>query len=144
VAVRFFGLTQILLLVAILAGIFYQWKRSRDLRKTEGLNLDNIDLRSAIKRTSAPAGPKDGGYDQTKTAAAEIESAFPSWDAKTPPHEILGIASTASPDAVEAAYKRLLKRYHPDRFASWGPGYQKRAHHVVLLLQKAREKLSKG
>jgi DnaJ-domain-containing protein 1 len=143
VAVRFFGLTQILLLVAILAGIYFQWKRSRDLKKTEGLSLDNIDLRSAIKRTSAPAGPKDGGYDQTKTAAAEIESAFPSWDAKTPAHEILGVASTATPEAVEAAYKRLLKRYHPDRFASWGPGYQKRAHHVVLLLQKAREKLVK-
>ena len=34
------------------------------------------------------------------------------------PHTILGVPSTASIDEVKAAWHRLSKRYHPDRFSN--------------------------
>jgi hypothetical protein len=32
------------------------------------------------------------------------------------PHHVLGIAPDAEPEVVEAAYRALMKKYHPDRW----------------------------
>lgn len=31
------------------------------------------------------------------------------------PHQILGVAPDAEPEVVDAAYRALMKKYHPDR-----------------------------
>ena len=34
------------------------------------------------------------------------------------PYEILGVRETATDDEVKAAYKEMVKKYHPDRHAN--------------------------
>lgn len=36
---------------------------------------------------------------------------------KADPYSILGVAPEAEPEVVEAAYRALMKKYHPDRWA---------------------------
>jgi len=51
-------------------------------------------------------------------------------------YEILGVRRTASPDAIKRAYRRLVKRYHPDV----NPHY--RAREMFLEVKEAYEVLS--
>lgn len=127
-----FGTAHVLVLIAIVVGVFLYRKRMKDRERATALKLDNIDLRGAIPR--APV-------HTSKASNPELESAFPNWEPTTPAYLILGVSAHAAASEIEEAYKTLLKQYHPDRFASWGKGYQTRAHHVVLLLQKARDEL---
>jgi curved DNA-binding protein CbpA len=41
------------------------------------------------------------------------------------------------------AFRALVKKYHPDRFSSWGHEYMDRAHEITILLQKARDTMMK-
>jgi hypothetical protein len=51
-------------------------------------------------------------------------------------YEILGVKSTASPDAIKRAYRRLVKRYHPDVNKAKG------AKEMFLEVKEAYELLS--
>lgn len=143
---RFFGLTQVVLLVAIGIAIFLHWRRVRDRKKGVNQTLNSIYIRDSIKRTPVNAqlaSHQPQADSQADEPALQIESALPTWSPGAEPYEILGVPPTADPETVEAAYKKLLKRYHPDRFASWGKGYQNRAHQILLLAQKARDRMLK-
>jgi hypothetical protein len=144
---RLFGIAQGFILVVVIATAILYRRRQKMLEDDTGAKLDNPNLRSFIKRTGTPptgAARTESAGDEAKAPAAQLESALPSWTKDTPPHEVLGVRPGATPKEIEAAYKQALKKYHPDRFASWGKGYQTRAHHIVLLLQDARTKLRSG
>src|SRR3989442_15545632 len=49
---------------------------------------------------------------------------------------VLGVKSTASPDAIKRAYRRLVKRYHPD------VNKQRAAKEMFLEVKEAYEVLS--
>ena len=51
-------------------------------------------------------------------------------------YEVLGVKSTASPDAIKRAYRRLVKRYHPD------VNRAKAAKEMFLEVKEAYEVLS--
>lgn len=44
-----------------------------------------------------------------------------------PPHEVLGVARNADQATIKSAYRKLIKAYHPDRFAHLGPDYEAEA-----------------
>jgi DnaJ-domain-containing protein 1 len=98
------------------------------------MNLDFSGLQ--FKTRSHPAGATG-----KKNKPPILESAFPVWTKDTPAHVILGVPEAATEAVIEEAYRALLRRYHPDRFANCGQGYQTRAHHIILLLQSAREQM---
>jgi len=75
------------------------------------------------------------------TPLSQIGAAFPAWKESTAAHDILGVSPQAPLEVIEAAYKSLLKKYHPDRFQSWGSDYADRAHVVVFRLQQARDEM---
>jgi hypothetical protein len=57
------------------------------------------------------------------------------------PYEILGIAPSASPEVIQAAYKARMNEYHPDKVAHLGEDLQKLAHRKALEIQQAYQQL---
>jgi DnaJ-domain-containing protein 1 len=37
------------------------------------------------------------------------------------PHQVLGVAESASDEEIHSAYQRLVMQYHPDRVSGMGP-----------------------
>jgi DnaJ-domain-containing protein 1 len=60
------------------------------------------------------------------------------------PWTVLGVARDAGPDAIAAAYREQLKRYHPDRVAGLGDELQALAHEKTLEIQRAYEALTRS
>ena len=57
--------------------------------------------------------------------------------------EILGISVSANIDEIKAAYKNLIKQYHPDKVAGLGDEIKKVAEKKSLEINKAYEYLKK-
>ncbi len=55
------------------------------------------------------------------------------------PHEVLGIAPTATAEEATRAFRELAKRYHPDRFEALDEEFRALAHKKFLALQAALE-----
>lgn len=51
--------------------------------------------------------------------------------------ELLGLAGSPSPEVVKAAYRRMMRDYHPDRVATLPPEFQRVAHDKVIEIQEA-------
>ncbi|MBN8550106.1 MAG: J domain-containing protein [Deltaproteobacteria bacterium] len=57
------------------------------------------------------------------------------------PHQILGLSSDSSPDAVRSAYLKEIQLYHPDRVEHLGSELRRLAHERSIQIQRAYEKL---
>ncbi|MBI3544138.1 MAG: J domain-containing protein [Deltaproteobacteria bacterium] len=131
----------------LVTGILY-FVRKRRLERDAGATPD-VNAYAALRRSRIAGSPAPAAAAQrqaperadSREPPLALASDFPSWSKTTPPHELLGIAVDADEGAIEKAYKRLLKKYHPDRFAGAGRGHQARAHQVVLLVQEARDRM---
>lgn len=60
---------------------------------------------------------------------------------KVPPHEILGVSPDATPEEIQAAYRKAVKAYHPDRVASLGPELQELANKKFIEIKEAYNRL---
>lgn len=58
-------------------------------------------------------------------------------------YKILEIETDVSDDAVKKAYRRMAKKYHPDRVAHLGEEHQKGAEEKFKQVQKAYELIQK-
>ncbi len=146
-----FALSQIFVLAVIAGALYLYFRRNKP---AEG-SLHDDDMARARARIaeimkndeSARAAASFRGGGQGRNGAPPspaLTSALPSWTAATPPHAVLGVPSDAKHQVVEMAYRALVKKYHPDRFSSWGSEYMDRAHEITILLQKARDALLKN
>jgi len=59
------------------------------------------------------------------------------------PYTALGIAETASPDEVRAAFLELTKQFHPARFARMPPEVHRLSNEVFLGIKTAHDQLMK-
>ena len=143
-----FALSQLFILVVIVGALYFYSRRS----KSSGAGISDADLARARARiTELMKNEENPGRVSRNVAPSRaapssspaLTSALPSWNASTPPHVVLGIPSDAKAQVVDMAYRALVKKYHPDRFSSWGPEYMDRAHEITILLQKARDMLMK-
>lgn len=57
--------------------------------------------------------------------------------------EILGVSEHAAMDEIKKAYRSLVKKHHPDRFATNSPEQQKIAETRFIEIQKAYETIEK-
>ncbi len=58
------------------------------------------------------------------------------------PHKVLGVAKNASPQEIKRAYRRLLRRYHPDKFAHMGKEYEETAREKTRSIIEAYEAMT--
>jgi DnaJ-domain-containing protein 1 len=57
------------------------------------------------------------------------------------PHEVLGVSPAASEAEVQAAYRELMKRYHPDRVGRPGTREWQDAQAIAHALNQAKSEL---
>ncbi|MHB8766704.1 MAG: TerB family tellurite resistance protein [Deferrisomatales bacterium] len=55
--------------------------------------------------------------------------------------EVLGVTAEATADEVKAAYRELVKKYHPDRVAHLGEEFKGLAHTKFLEVQEAYDRI---
>lgn len=58
------------------------------------------------------------------------------------PYEVLGVSQNATDEEIKAAYRKLVKKYHPDRFAS-DPAKQAAASEKLKQVNAAYDMLTK-
>lgn len=59
-------------------------------------------------------------------------------------YKILEIESNVSDDEVKKAYRKMAKKYHPDKVASLGPNFQNAAKEKFQKVQQAYEEVKKA
>ena len=69
------------------------------------------------------SGSKDANYQNKQS--------------KKSPYEILGIDKNATEQEIRAAYRKLVKQYHPDRVASLGKEFQELANKKFIEIKDA-------
>lgn len=113
---RGLGLIDDLLLVALMAYFYRRRVRDHGARASQG--SPNGGSQQSARREQAPtsAGPPD-------------------------PYEILGVPSSASAEAIQAAYRARMQEYHPDKVAHLGEELQQLAHRKALEIQEAYQRL---
>jgi hypothetical protein len=57
------------------------------------------------------------------------------------PYATLGVPTSASQEAIQAAYRARMNEYHPDKVAHLGEELQQLAHRKALEIQRAYEQL---
>lgn len=65
------------------------------------------------------------------------------YDSADNAYKILEISKSATDDEVKKAYRKMAKKYHPDRIMHLGPEHQKGAEEKFRQVQMAYEKLQK-
>lgn len=82
---------------------------------------------------------EDSASESTQQQAENPQAAATAFD----PWAVLHIQSGASQAEIQAAYKTLLKKYHPDRVAHLGEEFQALAHQKLFVIQKAYAMLTR-
>lgn len=59
------------------------------------------------------------------------------------PHDILGVAPGATRDEIQAAYRRAVHAYHPDKVSHLGPELQELAKKKFVEIQDAYQKITR-
>ncbi len=91
-------------------------------------------VRDQAARASREDAPPDTGEDASRPPAATATD-------PPDPYEILGVPSSASAEAIQAAYKARMQEYHPDKVAHLGEELQQLAHRKALEIQQAYQQL---
>ena len=94
--------------------------------------------RKQLRRHAARKTGESGRRDREEPSS---QPQAPASDRRFDPYEILGIAPSASREAIQAAYKARMNEYHPDKVAHLGEDLQKLAHLKALEIQQAYQQL---
>lgn len=80
---------------------------------------------------------------QSKSGSNTIDAKFGKFEPKSEknPYEILELPASATKEQIEAQYKLLMTKYHPDKVSHLGSELQKVAHQKTLEIQSAYQKL---
>jgi DnaJ-class molecular chaperone len=86
---------------------------------------------------------KEKGEEQQKSRSkTRTDETFEKSEGKPwNPYEILGVKPGAGPEEIQAAYRRAVQKYHPDKVSHLGEEFQELARKKFIEIQKAYEEL---
>ena len=91
------------------------------------------------------AKSQKSGQTKSKQKTGRFFKEFAKFDLDNPSKnnasEILGVDKNASRKEILMAYKKLMMKFHPDKFASESLDKVKEANRIAVLLNSARERL---
>ncbi len=77
---------------------------------------------------------RNHNYDQNQN---HNETEYHGQNLNKNPYDILGVDKNATKQEIHAAYRRLVKQYHPDRFAHLGKEFQELASKKFIEIKDA-------
>lgn len=96
-------------------------------------SVSNTEL-NTIQRIALLLGVPNYEFDQLKAMF---------WKDSADAYSTLGIQKSATDQDVKAAYRKLAREHHPDKFASMGEQHQKAANDKFQKIQEAYEVIKK-
>jgi hypothetical protein len=98
----------------------------RPRRKRFGVRDDSL----AQAKLGAKPGEKQSAKKPLQLEGIRIDR---------PPHEILGVPVSATPEEIQRAYRQLMKRYHPDRVGAPGSREWNDAQRIAEAINAAKD-----
>lgn len=92
-------------------------------------------------RRTVPGGDDESGKTQEHAQASSAETDRDGAEPPENPYDVLGVPVGASQAEIQAAYRRLAARYHPDKLAHLGQEFQVLAEEKFKAIQSAYETL---
>jgi hypothetical protein len=104
------------------------------------------DLKTAIgKKPGEISGPASSPMDDPLANARYAKKAEPlrlsGISVHGEPHQILGVRAQATEQEIRAAYRELMKQYHPDRIGRPGTREWQDAQGIAEAINVAKEKM---
>ena len=99
---------------------------------------DRLKQKPSFKNPQLTGKDSDMGDDKMKI---KRPLSLPGIRIDGPAHQVLGVSPQASPQEIEAAYKKLIKQYHPDKIAAPGSPQWHEAQKIAAALNEARLEL---
>ncbi len=138
--------------------IFYYLKNNRlpsffyRQKKTDRNNKNNSNNNTNADYNSSDNHDYKSSYNNTKNNNNYNENYYSNGDntgqnnnrSDKNPYEILGIDKNATEQEIRAAYRKLVKQYHPDRVAGLGKEFQDLANKKFIEIKEAYNSLKKS
>lgn len=129
-------IAEILCLIAEADGIITESEKQTIVNMAYFMGLSSIDVQRIANRLRVNGGERgnsygNGGYQKTGGGVNDVAAAY----------KTLGIGAEATNEELKTAYRNLVKKYHPDRYATQSQEAQAQAAEKFKLVQEAYEKI---
>lgn len=128
-------IAEILCLIAEADGIITESEKQTIVNMAYFMGLSSIDVQRIANRLRVNGGERGNFYGngsyQTRGGVNEVAAAY----------KALGISAEATNEELKTAYRNLVKKYHPDRYATQSQEAQAQAAEKFKQVQDAYEKI---
>ncbi|MFC1935682.1 DnaJ family molecular chaperone [Chloroflexota bacterium] len=104
--------------------------------------LARFVMRTALRGRTRPGPGPSGPWGQTPWDQDRSRASTASRQARSP-YEVLQVRHGASREEITAAYRRLVRQYHPDKVANLAPEFREVAERRMKEINAAYEQLKR-
>lgn len=131
-------IADILCLIAEADGIITESEKQTIVNMAYYMGLSSIDVQRIANRLRVNGGERGNFYGGSSYGGAQWQEGGNSVSAA---YKTLGISPEATNEELKTAYRNLVKKYHPDRYATQSQEAQAQAAEMFKQVQDAYEKI---